>query len=141
MTVTSMKTGPKVVPRSEILTLAIKTFLPLKCMPYIYYLLQFKKNQIKVQVLINSGSKVNIITPAYTKKLGHQTQKTDINDQKIDRSRLATYKIVIAKFQVSNKLSKACFFQATFLLVNTSVDIILGIPFLILNNTDVIFAD
>lgn len=44
--------------------------LLLKYLSYIYYSMQFKKNQAKIQALLNSGSEVNIITPAYTTRLG-----------------------------------------------------------------------
>lgn len=63
------------------------------------------------------------------KKLSFKTQKTDIRAQKIDESSLATYKIVITEFQISDKLDKAYFFQKTFLLIDTSIDIILGMLF------------
>ena len=40
--------------------------------PCIYYLVQFRKDKegAIIQALINSGSKVNAMTPAYTKQLG-----------------------------------------------------------------------
>lgn len=45
------------------------SILQLERIPYIYYL-RFKKDQAKSQVLINSGSMINVITPAYIKQLG-----------------------------------------------------------------------
>lgn len=65
----------------------------------------------------------------------------DIGAQKIDRSSLVTYGMVIAGFQVLDKLSRTCFFQEIFLLTNTSINIILGISFLTFNNVDVMFAN
>lgn len=53
----------------------------------------------------------------------------DIQDQKIDGYSSATYKIVIVRFNVSNKLGKDYWFQVTFLLYNTNINIILGIFF------------
>ena len=47
------------------------------------------------------------MTPAYAKKLGLQIRKTDIGAQKIDRWSLDMFEIVIATFQVMNKLGKA----------------------------------
>lgn len=47
----------------------------LEYVPYIHYLLCFKKDQYKIKVLINSSSKINVMTLAYTKKLGFQTRK------------------------------------------------------------------
>ena len=40
------------------------------------------------------------MTFTYTLKLGFQVQKTDIRAKKIDKSSLATNKIVIAVFQI-----------------------------------------
>lgn len=48
--------------------------------------------------------------PAYIKKLGLQTQKINLGAQKIDKSNITIYKIVIIGFQVLDKLDKACFF-------------------------------
>ena len=50
------------------------------------------------------------MTPAYAKKLGLWTRKTYVGAQKIDGSLLATYGMVIASFQMTNKLGKARFF-------------------------------
>ena len=66
----------------------------------IYYPVQFKKDTAEVRALIDSGSEVNAIAPAYGKKLGLWVRKTDIGAQKIDGSTLETYGIVIASFQV-----------------------------------------
>ena len=40
---------------------------------------------------------------------------------------------------MEDKLGKARFFQETFLLANTSIEIILGMPFLALSNADIQF--
>ena len=81
------------------------------------------------------------MTLAYTKQLGLRTRKTDVGAQKINRLLLATYGIVIAAFQVTDKLSKARFFQQTFLLADTTIKVILGIPFLTFNNANIQFAE
>lgn len=39
-------------------------------MLYIYYPMWFKKNQVETQILINSKSEVNAITPVYGANLG-----------------------------------------------------------------------
>ncbi len=44
-----------------------------------------------MRALINSGSEVNIMTLAYTAKLGPTTRKTNIGAQKIDGLPLKTY--------------------------------------------------
>ena len=46
--------------------------------PYIYYPGQFQKDKDVIKALINSGSKVNAMTPAYAIQLGLQVQKTDV---------------------------------------------------------------
>ena len=72
---------------------------------YISYLVQFCKNKDKnVLALLNSGSKINAITPAYAAYLGLKVKMTDVRAQKIDGSSLANYDIVIAAFQIVNKL-------------------------------------
>ena len=60
--------------------------------------MQFPKAKEIIRTLINLGSKLNTITPAYTKQLSFQTQKTDVRFQKIDGSWLKTYGMVIIAF-------------------------------------------
>ena len=48
--------------------------------------------------LINLGSKVNAMTPAYAKHLGLQIWKTDVGGQKIDDLLLRIFEMVIADF-------------------------------------------
>lgn len=43
---------------------------PLNHVPYIYYPLWFKKNQAKIYTLLDFGSKVNAMPPAYATQLG-----------------------------------------------------------------------
>ena len=109
--------------------------------PYIYYLVQFRKDKEVIKALIDSGSKVNAITPAYAKQLGLQVRKTDVGAQKIDGSSLRTFGMVIAGFQVEDKLGRARFFQESFLLAETSMEVVLGMPFLALSNADIQFAE
>ena len=51
------------------------------------------------------------MTPAYAKRLGLKTQKTNVRAQKIDGSALETFGIVIADFQLENKGGRPKFFQ------------------------------
>ena len=66
---------------------------------------------------------------------------TDVGAQKIARTLLAIYSMVIAMFQVVDKLGRSQFFQETFLLANISMEVVLGMLFLILKNADVQFAE
>lgn len=106
---------------------------------YLYYFLKNKKNNIKT--LINSNNEANIMILAYVKRLSFWTWKIDVVVQKIERSNLVTYKVIIIKFQVLNKLDRAYFFQKNGLLTNTSNNVILKLFFLTFNNTDIIFVD
>ena len=103
--------------------------------PCVHYLIRFKKKE--VQALIDSGSEVNVMTPAYTLKLGLQVYRNDVGAQKIDGSTLQTFRMILANFQVEDKLRKTRFFQKTFLLADISVEIVLGMPFLTFSNANV----
>ena len=81
----------------------------------IHYLLHFRKNTAGVKALIDSGSEVNAMTPAYASKLSLKVHHTDIGAQKIDGSTLEIFGIVLANFQVEDKLGRAQFVQETFL--------------------------
>lgn len=87
--------------------------------------------------MINSGSKVNAMTPIYIAKLGLKIRKTNIRAQKIDGSILNTFGIVLADFQVEDKLDRTWFFQESFLVVNTTLEVILRILFLTFSNVDI----
>ena len=50
------------------------------------------------------------MTSAYAKKLDLRAQKTDVAAQKIDKSSLDMFGMVIANFQVIDKLGRAQFF-------------------------------
>ena len=45
--------------------------------------------------------------------------------------------MVVASFQVVNKLDCSQFFQETFLLANISIEVVIGMPLLTLSNADV----
>lgn len=65
----------------------------------IRYPVQFQGGQVhKVKVLIDSGSMVNAMTPAYVTQLDLTIQKTNIGAQKIDDSLLETYDMASASF-------------------------------------------
>ena len=66
--------------------------------PCIHYPLRFQKDTNKVQALIDIGSKVNAMAPAYVLKLGLQVCQTDVGVQKIDDSAFETFEMVLANF-------------------------------------------
>ena len=110
--------------------------------PCIHYPVQFQKdNRIIIQAIINLGSEVNMMTPAYAKQLGLRTWKTNAEAQKIDGSSLDTFEMVIASFQVINTLGRAWFFWEIFLLADTTMEVVLEIPFLTFSNANIQFAE
>ena len=71
----------------------------LERVPCIHYLLRFRKDkENEVQALINSGSKVNAMTPAYVLKLGLKVYHTNVGAQKSHGSILETFGIVLTSF-------------------------------------------
>ena len=71
--------------------------------PCIHYPVRFQEDQKQVKALLDSGSKVNAMNPAFVQKLGLHIQKTNVGAQKIDGSTLETFEMVIANFQVEDK--------------------------------------
>ena len=78
--------------------------------PCIYYPVQFRKDSSQVRALLNSGSEINAINPAYASRPGLRVHRTDIGAQKIDGSTLKTFGMVLASFQVEDKLRRIRFF-------------------------------
>ena len=81
------------------------------------------------------------MSPVYASKLGLKVYHTDVGAQKIDGSTLKIFKMVLASFQVEDKLRRIWFFQETFLLANISAEVVLDIPFLTLSNANVQFVE
>ena len=81
------------------------------------------------------------MTPAHAKRLSLWVYFTNIGAQKIDSSILKTFKMVLASFQVEDKLGRARFFQETLLLANISAEVVLGMPFLTFSNANVQFVE
>ena len=101
----------------------------LKRVSFIYYPVQFRKDKGKnILALLNFGNNVNAMTLAYAAHLGLKVRVTNISTQKIDGSSLVTYGIVIAIFQVVNKLGCFWFFPETFLLADISMKVVLVMP-------------
>ena len=107
--------------------------------PCIHCPVQFQGEQVRA--LLDSGRKVNAMSPAYAKRLGLKTRKTNVGAQKIDGSVLETFEMVIADFQMEDKSGRPRFFQETFLVADTKFEVILGMPFLKISNADVAFGE
>ena len=107
----------------------------------IYYSVRFLGSQEQVKALLDSGSEVNVMSPAYAKSLSLKTWKTDVRAQKIDGSALETFGMVIADFQVEDKGGRPKFFQETFLVANTKFEVVLGLPFFKPSNADMSFCE
>lgn len=78
----------------------------LVCISYIHYLVRFQKDKDNMQALINLGSKINAMNSVYVKKLGLCVRQTDVGAQKIDKSHLKIFEMVMASFLLQDKLEK-----------------------------------
>lgn len=105
----------------------------------IYYPLCFCKDIIEVKVLLDSDSKINAITSAYAAKIGLKIRPTNFKAQKINDFTLDRFKIVLANFQIKDKLGRTRYFQEMFLLASTGIEVVLEMFFLNFNNTNVSF--
>ena len=105
----------------------------------IHYPIQFKKdtNKTQIRALIDSGIEVNDIYPTLVKELGFFIRSTNIGVQKIDGTMLDTYGIVVTAFLVVDKANWVRLFEKTFLVVNVSLEIVLGMFFLIFSNANI----
>ena len=92
-----------------------------------------------VSALLNSGSEVNAIHPAFTERLVLVVQTINVGAQKIDGTTFETYKIVVAAFSVTDQADRVRFFKETFLVTNVSPEVVLEMLFLTLSGTDVDF--
>ena len=90
--------------------------------------------------MLDSGSKVNAMSPAYVQKLDLHIRKTNVGAQNIDASTIETFGMVIVNFQVEDKGSRSRFFQETFFMADTKFEVILEMPFLKINNADMAFS-
>ena len=124
----------------------LKSFKELKQVTCIQYPIAFPGAETQdgsaldpMSALLDLGSKVNIIYPAFAKRLGLVVQTTNIGTQKIDGTTFETYEMVIVAFLVIDQADKIRFFEETFLVANVSPDIVLEMPFFILSGADVNF--
>ena len=87
-----------------------KKSISLEWVSCIYYPLHFQKDNADVRALIDSGSEVNAMTPAYLSKLGLKVYHTNVGTQKINKFILEIFEMVLANFQIENKLGRAQFY-------------------------------
>ncbi len=113
----------------------------LQCVPCIWYPFQFQEDQPEVKAFIDFDSKVNTITLAFAAKLELRPRPTNVGAQKIDSSPLETHNMASARFSIQDSLKRVRFFEETFLLANTSMQVVLGMPFLSLSNANIKFAE
>lgn len=76
----------------------------------------------------------------FAKKLDFLVYKTKVDAQKIDKSKLDIFGIVLASFSINNKEERTDFFKKTFLLTDISIDIALKMFFFTLNNVEIDFV-
>ncbi len=81
------------------------------------------------------------MTPAFAAKLELRPRPTNVRVQKIDGSPLETHGMASARFSIQDSLGRVRFFEETFLLTNTSMEVVLEMSFLSLSNADVEFAE
>lgn len=79
------------------------------------------------------------MTPAYAAKLDLIPRHTNVGAQKINCLTLKTYIITITEFLVIDKHRWIKFFKETFLLTDTSIEVVLGMPFFLLSYVDINF--
>ena len=107
--------------------------------PCIWYPIISRKKSVSVSALLDLGNKVNAIYPTLAQELGLSIRPTDVGAQKIDGTMLDIFGMVVTAFSVTDKTNQVKFFEETFLVASVSSKIVLGIPFLILNDEDVNF--
>lgn len=73
------------------------------------------------------------MNPAYATKLGFTTRKTNVGAQKIDGLPLGTHNMVSAVFSLQGSQERVRFFEITFLLAGSSIEMVLKILFLALS--------
>ena len=105
--------------------------------PCIRYPINFGKKS--VSALLDSGSEVNSVHPAFTKELDLPIRPTDMEGQKIDGTMLETYGMVVAAFSIEDKANQVKFFKEIFLVANVSPEVVFGMRFFTLSSANVDF--
>lgn len=96
-----------------------------------------QKRYDELQPLFDSGSKFNAMTLAYAWKIGLWLCYTNVGAQKINGFTLKTFQMVLASFQIEDKLGRAQILQEILLRAHINMGVVLRMPFLTLSNTDI----
>ncbi len=80
------------------------------------------------------------MTPAFAAKLGLSIRPTGVGAQKMEGSPLPTYGMAVAGCLLQDSRGKVRFIEETFLLADTSIEVVLGMPFLAFSNADIQFG-
>lgn len=80
------------------------------------------------------------MSPAYIKKLWLQIRPTNIKAQNIDKLHLDIFGMIIVGFLLQDKLRKIWFFQKIFLVINTRIEVVLGMLFLTFSGANLRFV-
>ncbi len=75
----------------------------------------------------------------FASQLGLKIWKTNVRAQKIDDTTLKTYGMVVSTCSLLDKDDRERFFEESFLLADIKPDIVIGMSFLTMSNTDVDF--
>ena len=92
-----------------------------------------------VLAILDSGSEVNEMHPAFAEKFGLVVWTTNVGAQKIDSTIFETYEMVVAAFLVTDQSNRVRFFKEIFLVANISPNIVFGILFLSLSGVNIDF--
>lgn len=77
----------------------------------------------------------------FVAKLGLNPRLTHLGAHKIDDLLLKTYGIILAVFSIQNSWRIIHLFEATFLLANTSMEVVLKTFFLSLDDTNIEYTE
>ena len=108
----------------------------LELVPYIWYLITLKD---QTEALLDLRSELNVMSLVFASELSLKIWKTNVGAQKIDGTTLKSYEMVVSIFFLLDKDDRKRFFEENFLLADIKLDIVLGMPFLIMSNADIDF--
>ena len=105
------------------------------------YLTQVGKISGCILAFFDLSNEVNVMNLVIAEKLGLAIWSTNIGAQKINGTIFEIYGIVIVVFSVTDQVNKVKFFQEIFLVANINPNVVLGMLFLTLTNTDIDFPE